>query len=397
MDTRTIRYVFTAVVAFTGLFLTTYSTSDVGAKDSVNLLRAENASGQAVTQPGEHPHDLALVSIKVPTTVTLSVKKPAVVKKVVVSIQNRSPYVETIKDLNTVTKLVSLSVVPATTRGNCSAFIPVLDTDKLERAVPITLTPKKTLKVVFYVVFTCANDPLKGPGHEDYSYVARVDASAIDGLQDLIPASDICPRAPITGGIDAFPDVSIPDLGCGSRLSGKVLGGAVLADIVLKGVIPTYSISGVVTRPLSGAVLPGVIVTASLYNAVSATTTTDTHGEYRFSGLPSGTYTVTPDLASTTFSPTSQYVEVDAKDVTGEDFIAAQTSLIASGIDFLPDTFLSSDLFRASLVISGDNLIFTDSSDLPLKKISHSDLSVTPLAQKIEAPESVLLHGGSVF
>ena len=397
MDTRTMRRLFAMAVAITSLFIPTYSVAGVLAGDPAVLQDAEGIISQAVTQPSGHPHDLALVSIKAPKTVTLSAKKPGIVTKVVVSIQNRSPYSETIQDVNTLTKLVSLSVVPKATAGNCSTFIPVLDTGKLERAVPITLAPKKTLKVVFYVVFSCANDPLKGLGHEDYSYVATVDASAIDGQPDLNPATDICPRAPVTGEIDPFSDVSIPDRGCGGKLPGKILGAPVLTDIVLKGEIPTYSISGVVTRPVSGAVVPGVTVTASLYYTVSATTTTDINGEYRFSGLPSGAYLVTPDLASTIFSPTSHDITIEIHDVTGENFIAAQTSLIASGIDFLPDFFTTSDQLRASLIVSGENVIFTDSSDLPLKKISLSDLFVTPLARRIRGPESVFLHGETVF
>src|SRR5262249_23147818 len=61
----------------------------------------------------------------------------------------------------------------------------------------------------------------------------------------------------------------------------------------------SYTISGQIT--LSGAGLSGVTVTLS----TGPTATTNSSGNYSFSNLPTGTYTVTPSLSGYTFTPPS--------------------------------------------------------------------------------------------
>jgi hypothetical protein len=228
MDTRSIRRLFTAAAAFTSLFLPVYGVAGAYIGNGVVIQGEEAASLQAVTQPAEHTHDLAIVSIKAPKKVTLSSKKPTVVTTVNVAIQNRSSYIETIADENTLTHLISLGVVPQSADSNCSTSVPVLHTGKPQPVLPAALNPNKTLQLAFDVTFTCAVDPLKGSGHEDFHYIAQVDASAIDGQEDVNPASDVCPRSPAPVG-NGLPK----DKGCGGKLPGKVLGGPVLSDVVL--------------------------------------------------------------------------------------------------------------------------------------------------------------------
>src|SRR5262249_21342898 len=62
----------------------------------------------------------------------------------------------------------------------------------------------------------------------------------------------------------------------------------------------SYTISGQIT--LSGAGLGGVTVTLSS----GPTATTNSSGNYSFSNLPAGTYTVTPSLSGYTFTPPSR-------------------------------------------------------------------------------------------
>ena len=45
------------------------------------------------------------------------------------------------------------------------------------------------------MTYNCANDPLKGAGHEDYRHIATVNHAAIDGNADTNPSNDSCPRA----------------------------------------------------------------------------------------------------------------------------------------------------------------------------------------------------------
>jgi hypothetical protein len=230
MDCKSLRHFLIAVVAFTTLFLPPYCVSGASAGEQTVVQSEESASSQAVTPVAEHTHDLAIVSIKVPKKVTLSAKKPTVVKTVKVAIQNRSAYLETIPDQNTLTNLVSLSVVAQSTGSGCSTPVAVLHAGKRQPVLPVTLKPNKKLKVVFDVTFTCAIDPLKGSGHEDFHYIAQVDASALDGQEDIYPDSDVCPRAPVP-----VVDGSKPDKGCGGKLHGKIRGGPVLSDVIWKG------------------------------------------------------------------------------------------------------------------------------------------------------------------
>ena len=85
-------------------------------------------------------------------------------------------------------------------------------------------------------------------------------------------------------------------------------------------VTPTYSISGTV----SGAVTSGV--TIALSGTSSKSTTTDSSGNYSFSGLANGSYTVTPSKTGYTFSPTSRSVTVNNANVTGQNFTATSNS-----------------------------------------------------------------------
>jgi chitodextrinase len=85
---------------------------------------------------------------------------------------------------------------------------------------------------------------------------------------------------------------------------------------------PTYSISGTV----SGAVTSGVTIALSGTSSKSAAT--DSSGNYSFSGLANGSYTVTPSKTGYTFSPNNRSVIVNNANVTGQNFaVTANTSI----------------------------------------------------------------------
>lgn len=86
----------------------------------------------------------------------------------------------------------------------------------------------------------------------------------------------------------------------------------------------TYSISGSV----SGAAASGVTVTMT--GTSSATTTTDATGNYSFTGLNNGNYTITPTKATFAFSPTSTAVTVSGANVTGKNFVASAAAVTYS-------------------------------------------------------------------
>jgi len=147
----------------------------------------------------------------------------------------------------------------------------------------------------------------------------------------------------------------------------------------------------VVTRVVNGSAVPGVLV--ELSGTASATATTDATGHYRFEGLRNGTYSVSVNLAGQVSVPPVQAVTISGAGVAGADLLLLGDSTLASGIRFLPDTFLSTDQLRASLVVAGDDLLFTDSSDTPIKKLSAGGTAATALASRFGAAESVVPRG----
>lgn len=78
----------------------------------------------------------------------------------------------------------------------------------------------------------------------------------------------------------------------------------------------TYSISGTVT--IGGATISGV--TVSLTGDTSLVTTTDANGNYAFSGVTAGTYTVTPTMTNYSFTPWQRNVSLSGMDAPGFNF-----------------------------------------------------------------------------
>ena len=76
-----------------------------------------------------------------------------------------------------------------------------------------------------------------------------------------------------------------------------------------------FSLSGTIS-PVAG----GNGATLTLSGAASTTTTADSSGNYAFSGLPNGTFTVAPSHAGFTFTPSSQSMAVNGANVTGVNF-----------------------------------------------------------------------------
>ena len=76
-----------------------------------------------------------------------------------------------------------------------------------------------------------------------------------------------------------------------------------------------WSISGTITRGAGGPGIEGVTVSIGVRSA-----TTDANGDYTITGVPDGTYTVTPTLAGRVFDPVSRDVTVAGADVTNVDF-----------------------------------------------------------------------------
>jgi hypothetical protein len=153
----------------------------------------------------------------------------------------------------------------------------------------------------------------------------------------------------------------------------------------------SYSISGAV----SGLLPDGVRITAT--GPSGGTVTTDADGKYALTGLPNGTYTLTPSRTGATFSPAAIVVKVAGANVSNQDFDEPQPALLALGVALTPPSFSSADEVRISLVQANGNLYFSDSSDTPIKAVSPASGAVTALASTIGTPESVFLSGGKAY
>ena len=87
------------------------------------------------------------------------------------------------------------------------------------------------------------------------------------------------------------------------------------------------SVSGTVSPAASGAG-----VTIVLAGASQATTKSDSSGNYQFSGLVSGSYTLTPGKTGFTFSPSSRNITVDGTNLQGTNFAAINSPQVSGPI-----------------------------------------------------------------
>jgi uncharacterized repeat protein (TIGR03803 family) len=107
----------------------------------------------------------------------------------------------------------------------------------------------------------------------------------------------------------------------------------------------SFTISGQVT--LAGAGLSGVTMTLSGSQSGSPTTVTNSSGNYSFSVLAGGTYTVTPSLAGYLFTPPSQTFS----NVTGNQ--TANFAVVTYTISGLVSTLSGAGLSGVTITLSG--------------------------------------------
>ena len=165
-------------------------------------------------------HDMAVTAFKAPKKVALSAKKPTVVGKLSVTIQNRALHSEVITNLTELNNLVTVTLIPIVTTS-CTAPVAQLVTPK---AFPITLASGKNLKLAYTVNFICANNPLattKTANNDDYEYFATVNHAVLDGQPDSHTADDVCPHNAL--GVDPY-NTKIKDKGCGLKVKGATTG-----------------------------------------------------------------------------------------------------------------------------------------------------------------------------
>ena len=116
------------------------------------------------------------------------------------------------------------------------------------------------------------------------------------------------------------------------------------------GILITYSISGAVKDSFSGKGIAGVTIALTGADK-NITTTTDKKGNYSFSSLGNGSYTVTPGKTGYTFSPESRAVTVKGADVIERDFTGIPMTYSISGT--VRDEFSGSGWTGVPVILSG--------------------------------------------
>jgi hypothetical protein len=160
-------------------------------------------------------NDFTIAKLKGPKTIKLSATVTHVTGLAVATIVNLGDHTETINSLTGLVTLVAQSL-----GGVCSNATVTLHNGAPNKVLPVSLAPRKKLNIAFDVAFDCANDPLKGVGHQDYRILATVNHSALGTIADSNPANNNCPRPP---------DAATLDKGCGGK------GGTdVLTDVTIK-------------------------------------------------------------------------------------------------------------------------------------------------------------------
>jgi hypothetical protein len=91
--------------------------------------------------------------------------------------------------------------------------------------------------------------------------------------------------------------------------------------------VPTFTVSGSITPAASGN---AATVTLTLSGTTIATTAANASGNYTFSGVGAGNYTVTPTKSGFTFSPTSAPANVTNANVTVATIAAVGQTLFTS-------------------------------------------------------------------
>lgn len=143
------------------------------------------------------------------------------------------------------------------------------------------------------------------------------------------------------------------------------------------------SISGGV----SGSGLQGVLI--KLTGAATANATTDASGNYSFTGLANGSYTIVPSLTGFTFRPASNVVTLSGGNGSGNNFTETAYSPATSS---LSGTVSGAVAQNVLITLSGDNTgsALTDSSgNFNFSGLAAGSYTMTPsLAGDIFSPVS---------
>ncbi len=136
---------------------------------------------------------------------------------------------------------------------------------------------------------------------------------------------------------------------------------------------PTWTLSGTITPASLGSG-----ATVALSGASSATRTADVNGNYSFTGLANGSYTVTPAKSGVSFSPLNQPVTINGANQSGVNFTAQTVAqgtvqLIQKAVNGNEGTTSSMSLAFPAANTAGHFLIVEATVARPAGTLSISD------------------------
>ena len=153
------------------------------------------------------------------------------------------------------------------------------------------------------------------------------------------------------------------------------------------GASPTYSLSGTV-KLYYGIALPGVTITLSGPSS-SSIAQTDKNGNYSFTGLANGSYTVTPSLANYILTPTNKGATINGADEKVSNFIASTASGTIPTINEFTVTTAGSEPYGITAGSDG-NLWFTEENGNKIGRITTTgSITEYPLPTFGSAPEGI--------
>ena len=125
-------------------------------------------------------------------------------------------------------------------------------------------------------------------------------------------------------GVASFSTLTINNSGAGYTLTAAATGFTTVTSSAFN-VTGSCTSNCTISGNVSGPTIAGVAM--ALTGPSSANTTTDASGNYTFSGLAAGTYTVTPTLAGFTFTPAAPQVTITAATMT-QNFV--ETAVVST-------------------------------------------------------------------
>jgi len=133
--------------------------------------------------------------------------------------------------------------------------------------------------------------------------------------------------------------------------------------------VQTFSISGTISPAAGGS---GATVTLS--GAASANTTSNTSGNYTFSGLAYGLYTVTPSNAGYTFAPVNQSVTINGTNLNAVNFIATPQLAHSAALSWTASSSTVSGYYVYRGTVNGGPYTLINPS--PITGLAYTDTTV---------------------